>query len=275
MKKKSLSLLTLTFFVLSSSISNAISLDDCGLIFKARRYFNPLEKMNTKEKNEELLSYAKGLVPRDSREFFSSSTKFFKPLQKYSSEILCSIQYGANPNLHVPYKYNFGRTTSTFKPIYLFIALNDLKNTELLLDSGARIDDPVIGDVHPLAFAYTKEMAELLLDHGAKIENAYCYKQLPMNSDWVKEESLFEIICSPKHDPELIPFYLDQLEEEKRKDQAQIMLNLLQTKEDDSEDFFCNHSKEEDNDRLKRKVNYLIEAGAELGPYRLTILQLK
>ncbi len=218
MKKLSLSLLTLTVLVLSSSVE-AIKLDDCSFGFKTKRFFNPISKMHTREKNKELSKYAQDSVP--SRGWIGSlygTSRFFNPSKEYVSEILYLIEHGANPNISIPYRGG----NSIFKPIYLFIENNDIESTRLLLEHGAHVDEPIIRDMHPLAFAHTKEMAELLMKYGAKTELTYAeYAQ-------TSEISLLEAICSSsKYAPDLIPLYLNQIEEEKREEQAQIMLNRL------------------------------------------------
>ncbi len=252
MKKLSLLFLTIAFFaVLSSSISSTIRLDDCSFGFKTKRFFNPIHKMGAREKNKELREYAQDSV---SSHFLHGTAKFFTPLKDYSSEILYLIKHRANPNLAIPYKHTGGR--STFKPIYLFIENNDIENTRRLLEHGAHANEPIIGEFHPLLFAYTKEMVKLLLEYGAKIENTY--DEVDSWSKGKIKRDMFKTICLSKYDAELVPFYLAQLEEEKRKDQAQIMLNIL-VKPDGLTD-----SKYHQTNTFKRKKAYLIEAGAQL-----------
>lgn len=251
MKKLSLLLLTLTVLVLSSSEITAIKLNDCSFGFKTKRFFNSIRNMSTREKNKELREYAQDSVP--SRGWIGSlygTSRFFNPSKEYVSEILYLIEHGADANLPISYNRN-----ATFKPIYLFIENNDLESTRFLLEHGARVDEPIIGESHPLLFAYTKEMAKLLIEHDAQIENTYSEVDT-----WAKgtiKRNIFETVCLSKYDPELILLYLAQLEEEKRKEQAQTMLNRLVHPDT------LELARYDRTDAFKQKRDYLIKAGAQ------------
>ncbi len=269
MKKLSLLFLTLTVLVLSSSEITAIKLDDCNFGFKTKRLFNPIRKMSSREKNKELKEYAQSSV---SNHWLFGTFRYFKPLKDYASNILYLVQHDADPNMSIPYKYSrqfkaAATQNATFKPIYLFIDNNDAEGTHLLLEHGADANEPIIGEFHPLLLAKKKEVAELLLQYGAKTK----YTSYEIESyDWRSQKStklrkdIFDAICSYQYDPELIPLYLAQLEEENRKEKAQMMLDQL--------DYYHRGDPFEDgtvisksySDILEKKKSYLIQAGAQL-----------
>lgn len=143
----------------------AVDLKDCSFLFRVKRFFNPVENMTLNQKNKELVSYCDANVPKSS--MFLYTPEDFTPKGKYSAEIIYLCQHGASINIDVPYKwmdFKLGTQSSHFKPVYLFIAKNNLVSTRTLIDLGADIKKPILGEYYPLVFAYTKEMTQLLIE---------------------------------------------------------------------------------------------------------------
>lgn len=217
-----------------------------SMLYQAKRMFGPssdkrLATMSQQEKDDELIFYAQKEVPEVSIVRKKYCPKQFSPVHKQFPVIIYLLEHGACPNIDVPYRWQVKISgQGIFKPIYLFIAANDLNSTHHLLKLGARVDMPIINQIHPLMFAKTRAMADLLIDYGARIGHSLT--------------PLLHHMSDSSYDADLIPLYLSYMRyvEDIQTVAQEIMDRLL-----------ANSASYKDKQAVyEQKKLYLIEAGA-------------
>ncbi len=242
-----------------------------GFIYQAKRLFGAssykrVATMSQQEKDKELQFYAEKEVPHPSFLLGKLTFPNFDPLKKNLNEIIHLVRYGASVNLDIPYHWAHKVSgQGTFKPIYLFISTNDIKNTQLLLERGAKVDEPILQErisdassqVHPLFFAHTKEMAELLISYGADISQCKNYHYLC--GAYGKRGGLLQTMIDTKYDAELIPLYFAQLEVDDKQKQAERMITELVENKN-------RYQTEHKQEQYDKKMKYLKQAGAQIDP---------